>query len=176
MDSKRSLIFLSILLLLNLVAAQDESNPIGDVLWYIGFGVGLILLAFISETIYKVFSSLYTGGSDIVPAGGKIDYKEDLRTRKRIMSQIGSAEKQRENEWERAQRAQITKNLFKLMIYKNNIRLSEAAKELGIDIVSMSRAALDLKQRNLIEISGDRTDPNLKATKLLFEKVKQIKF
>ena len=81
--NRKSLIFLSLLVLLNLAAAQDNSNPIGDVLWYIGFGVGLILLAFVSETAYKLFSSLYGGGTDLIPTGGKVDYKADLKTKKK---------------------------------------------------------------------------------------------
>jgi len=170
--------FLIVLLffLVRIVAAQDNADPLKEVLWYIGFGVGLILLAFVSETVYKVFSSLYGGGADFIPTGGKIDYKAELRAKRKIMGQIGTAEKQRVDDWERAQMAQMTKKLFRLMLYKNHILLNDAAKELGVDIVSLSQSAFELKRRGMIEISGDRTNPNLKATKLLFEKVKQIKF
>ncbi len=172
MDSKFLLITASLLLLINLAVAQEDSSPLGEVMWYMGFGVGLIILAFISETAYKVFSSLYAGSADAIPASGKIDYKEDLRKRKKIMDQLSIAEKQRVNTWEKTQRNQVAKNLFRLMIYKRNIKLSEASKELGVDIVTMSRAALDLKTKGMIEIGGDRTDPHLKATKALSEKVK----
>jgi len=175
MNSKFLLIAVSLLLLINLAVAQEEeSNPLGEVLWYMGFGVGLIIFAFLSETAYKVFNSLYSGSADAIPAGGKIDYKKDLQKRKRIMDQLTLTEKQRVNSWETTQRGQVAKNLFRLMIYKRNIKLSEASKELGVNIVAMSGAALDLKKKGLIEIGGDRTDPYLKATKALSEKVKGI--
>lgn len=167
--------FLSLMMfitLVNLAAAQEDSNPFGEVLWYMGFGVGLIILAFISETAYKIFNALYSGSADAIPISGKIDYKKDLQRRKRVMSRINITEKQREESWERAQRSQVAKNLFRLMIYRNNIRLSDASRELKVDIVTMSRAALDLKKKGLIEIGGDRTDPYLKATKSLLERVK----
>jgi len=174
MNPKILLIFAFFLLFLNLAAAQEDSNPLGEVMWYMGFGVGLIIFAFLSETAYKVFNSLYSGSADAIPTGGKIDYKEDLRKRKKIMSQLSTAEKQRVNSWETTQRGQVAKNLFRLMIYRNSIKLSDASKELGVNIVTMSRAALDLKKKGLIEIGGDRTDPYLKATKALSEKVKDM--
>jgi len=175
MDSKFLLITVSLLLLINLAVAQEEeSNTMSEVMWYMGFGVGLLLLAFISEAAFKVFNSLYSGSADAIPASGKIDYKEDLRKRKKIMGQSNIAEKQRVNSWETTQRGQVAKNLFRLMIYRNSIKLSEASKELGVDIVTMSRAAMDLKTKGLVEIGGDRTDPYLKATKAFLEKVKDM--
>ncbi|MBU4202056.1 MAG: hypothetical protein L6243_01720 [Candidatus Altiarchaeales archaeon] len=175
MDSKFLFIAVSLLLLINLAVAQEEDlNPMGEVLWYMGFGVGLIIFAFLSETAYKVFNSLYSGSADAIPTGGKIDYKEDLKKRKRIMNQLSIAEKQRVNAWDTTQRGQVAKNLFRLMIYRNSIKLSDASKELGVDIVTMSRAAMDLKTKGLIEIGGDRTDPYLKSTKAFLEKVKDM--
>ena len=175
MDSKFLFIAVSLLLLINLAVAQEEeSNPLGEVMWYMGFGVGLIILAFLSETAYKVFNSLYSGSADAIPTSGKIDYKKDLQKRKRIMDQLSIAEKQRVSSWETTQRGQVAKNLFRLMIYRNSIKLSDASKELGVNIVTMSRAALDLKKKGFIEIGGDRTDPYLKATKALSEKVKDM--
>jgi len=174
MNPKILLIFTSFLLFLNLAAAQGESDSLGEVMWYMGFGVGLIIFAFLSETAYKVFISLYSGSADAIPASGKIDYRKDLLKRKKIIGQLSTAEKQRVNAWETTQRSQVAKNLFKLMIYRNTIKLSDASKELGVNVVTMSRAALDLKKKGLIEIGGDTTDPYLKATKALLEKVKGI--
>ena len=172
MDLKFLLIAASLLLLIgHSVAQEEDSNPLGEIIWYMGFGVGLIILAFISETAYKVFVSLYSGSADAVPAG-KIDYKKDLQKRRKIMDLASIAERQRVNAWETTQRGQVAKSLFRLMVYKNNIKLSEASKEIGVNIVTMSRAALDLKKKGLIEIGGDRTDPYLRATKALSEKVK----
>lgn len=173
MDSKILFTAALLLFLINVTIAEEDANQTGEILWYMGFGVGLIILAFVSETAYKVFSALYAGSAEAIPSS-KIDHKEDLKRRRKIMGQMNLAEQQRVDDWETVQRSQVAKNLFRLMIYRNNIKLSEASKELGVDIVTLSRAVFDLKKKGMIEVSGERNNPNLKATKLLAKRVKGI--
>lgn len=154
-------------------AYQDPEEGISP-LWYIGFGIGLIFLAFLSEFVYRLFASAYTGESAYIgPVLEKIDEKEDMEKRKLIMSRISEEKRIMEEEWERTAQTISTKKLLSLIAKKGEIRASDAAKELEVDMVTVAKSADYLRKNDFITIEGDMSNPYLKATKLLLERVRR---
>lgn len=174
MNRKILPILLGIFIVLSVVNAYQNPEEGVNPLWYIGFGVGLILLALLSEFVYRLFASAYTGESAYIgPVLGKVDEKDEMKKRKAAMAKISEEKKIMEEEWERVAQTVNTKKLFGLLVRKGEIRASDAAKELEVDMLTLAKSAEYLKKNGFITIDGDLSNPYLRATKVLMERVRR---
>ena len=97
-------IFLSFIFVY-LLGVTSTLNESGDKSWYILIAIDLIVLALLSEILYRVLMPLFTGDVGDTPSA-KERTKEvvELKKEKKVIDIMENQEKKRQEEWEELQK------------------------------------------------------------------------